>query len=110
MTVADYRRMALTLPEAIEGAHMNHPDFRVRGKVFATLWPAQNRGVLMLTPEQQADVSAAHPRVFEPVAGGWGRRGATSLHLEHAAESVVLDAMLLAWRKNAPTSLSAPGG
>jgi hypothetical protein len=110
MNVEEYRCNALSLPEASEGAHMNHPDFRVRGKVFATLWPDQNRGVLMLTPEQQAAVTEANSEVFAPVPDGWGRRGATSVHLEIADEATIRSALLMAWRNMAPRSLSAAGG
>jgi hypothetical protein len=106
MTPEDYRRIALELPEATEGAHMNHPDFRVRGKIFATLWPKERRGVVLLTPEQQAFVTEAEPAVFAPVPGGWGRRGSTSVHLERADEATVRSALLVAWRNKAPESLA----
>jgi len=104
MTPEDYRRIALELPEATEGAHMNHPDFRVRGKIFATLWPKEGRGVVMLTSEQQKSVTEAEPAVFEPVPGGWGRQGATSVHLQHADETTVRGALLMAWHNKAPES------
>jgi hypothetical protein len=107
MTSEDYRRMALALPEAIEGAHMNHPDFRVRGKIFATLWPAKNEGVLKLTPAQQKSLTESEPSIFSPVPGGWGRRGATTVHLEHAKESIVRSALAIAWRNIAPKTLGA---
>jgi len=105
MTPEDFRRIALELPEATEGAHMNHPDFRVRGRIFATLWPKERRGVVMLTPEQQKSVTAAEPAVFEPVPGGWGRQGSTSVHLAHADEDTVRGALLTAWHNKAPKSL-----
>jgi len=101
MTAEDYRRVALAMEGAIESAHMNHPDFRVRGKIFATLWPEKGHGVAMLTPEQQEQVIAAAPAVFAPVSGGWGRRGATVVHLEHADEATVGGALLMAWRNKA---------
>jgi len=107
MTPNDYRRMALALPEAIEGAHMNHPDFRVRGKIFATLWPTESTGVLKLTVEQQKILMEKEPAIFAPVAGGWGRRGATAVNLEHGNESAVRSALLIAWRNVAPKMLSA---
>jgi hypothetical protein len=106
MTVNDYRRIALELPEAIEGEHMNHPDFRVRGKIFATLWPKERRGVVMLTPDQQKLVTEAEPTVFQPVPGGWGRKGSTSVRLRNAAEKTVRSALLMAWHNKAPESLS----
>jgi hypothetical protein len=106
MTPEEFRRIALELPEATEGAHMNHPDFRVRGRIFATLWPAEHRGVVMLTPEQQRQHTAANPAVFEPVLGGWGRKGSTSVHLAHADEQTVRGALLVAWHNKAPASLA----
>jgi hypothetical protein len=106
MTPNDFRGIALEFPEATEGAHMNHPDFRVRGKIFATLWPGENRGVVMLTPQQQKQVTETEPSVFEPVPGGWGRQGSTSVHLQGAAEASVRSALLLAWRNKAPESLA----
>jgi hypothetical protein len=105
MTPEEFRGIALELPEATEGAHMNHPDFRVRGKIFATLWPSDGRGVVMLTPEQQKVATQAEPKVFEPVPGGWGRQGSTSVHLQHAREASVRSALLQAWRNKAPDSL-----
>jgi hypothetical protein len=107
MTPDDYRALALALPGVIESAHMNHPDFRVRGKIFATLWPAENKGVLKLTLDQQKLLTEREPAIFAPVPGGWGRRGATTVDLEHAKESTVRSALALAWRNIAPKSLSA---
>jgi hypothetical protein len=71
----EVRALALMLPEASEGAHMGHPDFRVGGKIFATLWPDEGRAVVKLSPEMQAVMVEAEPDVFEPVPGSWGRRG-----------------------------------
>ncbi len=105
MTPAEYKRLALSFPETIESAHMGHPDFRVKGKIFATLWPKQKRGVVMLTPDQQELLVGAEPKIFEPVAGGWGKRGSTYVHLEHADKATVKSALQMAWRNKAPTSL-----
>ena len=83
MTANDFRRLALALPETAEKAHMSHPDFRVGGKIFATLgYPEKGWGMVKLTPEQQHYYSKHHPEVFVPVKGVWGRRGATSVHLK----------------------------
>src|ERR1700685_450613 len=80
MTVADFRRLALSLPGAEEGSHMGAVDFRVGGRIFATLASAkQGYGNLMLTPEIQAEFVEEMPQVFLPVAGGWGRNGATHI-------------------------------
>jgi hypothetical protein len=107
MTADDFRSLALTLPEAVESAHMEHPDFRVRGKIFATLAPDQTRGMVKLTPDQQALFVRTEPAVFEPVAGGWGRRGATYVRLEAATEPAVRQALVAAWRNTAPKRLAA---
>lgn len=107
MTVADFRRLALSLPEASEASHMDHPDFRVRGKIFATLGhPTPGWGMVKLTLEQQTLFNLADPDVFVPVAGGWGRRGATSVCLKAAKKDGVRRALEAAWRNTAPKSLA----
>ena len=109
MTSEDFRRLALDLPEAAESAHMAHPDFRVRGKIFATLgYPDQQWAMVKLPPEQQDALSKAEPDVFVPVKGGWGRRGATSVRLKVAKKAAVRGALLAAWRSVAPKSLADP--
>ncbi len=100
MTVDDFRGLALSLPDASESAHMGHPDFRVHGKIFATLgYPDQRFGVVMLTPEEQREFILLAQDTFEPVPGGWGLKGSTRVVLERADESHVLDALLAAYRK-----------
>jgi hypothetical protein len=107
MTTADFRRLALALPETAESAHMDHPDFRVRGKIFATLdYPAKGWGMVKLTPEQQHDFSKADPDVFVPVKGAWGRRGATSVHLKNMDKATLQKAISAAWRNTAPKRLA----
>ena len=81
MTAKLFRRIALRMPEATEGAHMAHPDFRVRNKIFATLGPGEAWGMVKLTPEQQRKFVQAEPDVFVPVRGAWGRQGATTVVL-----------------------------
>ena len=106
MTADDFRRLALSLPEASESAHMNHPDFRVGGKIFATLgYPDDGWGMVALTPVDQQLVVAAAPEVFVPAKGAWGRRGATLVHLQKAKKTAVRDAMAAAWRSRAPRRL-----
>jgi hypothetical protein len=108
MTPADFRRIALSLTGAEEGSHMGSADFRVGGHIFATL-ASQDKGYgnLMLTPEQQAEFVAELPDVFEPVAGGWGRMGATHMRLSAANEDLLAGALQAAWKtrveKNART-------
>jgi hypothetical protein len=106
MTADDFRELALDLPEATEGAHMGHPDFRVRSKIFATLGPDEARGMVKLTPEQQAVFVRTEPTVFRPVKGGWGLRGATHVVLEAATEPAVRQALAAAWRNTAPKGLA----
>jgi hypothetical protein len=99
MTADDFRRIALSLEGAEEGAHMGSPDFRVGGRIFATLAAqAQGYGNLMLTPEQQTAFVAEAPEVFIPVPGGWGRNGATHMKLAAANEDLVYGALQTAWR------------
>ena len=85
---------------------MSHPDFRVGGKIFATLgFPDENRGVLKLTLDQQREIVARDPDMFQPVKGGWGRRGATNVYLPKAKTAAVRKAMIAAWRNTAPKRL-----
>jgi hypothetical protein len=107
MNATEFRRMALGLPETAEKAHMDHPDFRVRGKIFATLgYPAKGWGMVKLTPEQQHYFSKDHPDVFVPVKGAWGRQGATSVHLKSADKVTLRKAIQAAWHNTAPKRLA----
>ncbi len=99
MTAADFRRLALSLPDAEESSHMGAADFRVGGRIFATLASEREGfGNLMLSPEQQAAFVEEQPELFVPVAGGWGRAGATHVHLARASEDVLHGALLAAWK------------
>jgi hypothetical protein len=99
MNVADFRRIALSLPGAEESSHMGQPDFRVDGRIFATLASAkQGYGNLMLTPEQQAAFIEEMPEVFLPIPGGWGRMGMTHIRLAEASEDVLYGAVHTAWK------------
>jgi hypothetical protein len=96
---ADFRRIALSLEGAQEGSHMGSPDFRVGGRIFATLASqSQGYGNLMLTPDQQKEFVAEQPDVFVPIAGGWGRMGATHIRLAAANEDVLGGALRAAWK------------
>ena len=99
MNANDFRRIALSLKGAEESSHMGSPDFRVGGRIFATL-AAQNQGFgnLMLTPEQQATFVEELPEVFVPIAGGWGRMGITHIRLAAAKEEVLAGALRTAWQ------------
>lgn len=108
MNAADFRRIALSLKGAIEGSHMGAADFRVGGRIFATLASQkQGFGNLMLTPEVQAEFVESQPEVFLPVHGGWGRMGATHIRLAAANEDLLAGALRTAWKlrvdKNAKT-------
>jgi YjbR len=95
----DFRRIALSLEGAEEGSHMGQPDFRVDGRIFATLASAhQGYGNLMLTPEQQESFVAELPQVFVPIAGGWGRMGMTHIRLASANEDLLTGALCAAWK------------
>ena len=99
MTVDDFRRIALSLEGAEESSHMGQPDFRVGGRIFATLASAKlGYGNLMLTPEEQAAFVEELPEIFLPVHGGWGRMGATHVRLATANEDVLAGALHSAWK------------
>jgi hypothetical protein len=103
MTADDFRRIALEMPEAVEASHMAHPDFRVGGKIFATLgYPKVDIGMVKLTPEQQREFVLAEPEIFAPVPGGWGLRGATHVRLKKADPDSVRPALAAAWNNTAP--------
>ena len=108
MTAEQFRRLALSFPEAVESSHMNHPDFRVRGgKIFATLaYPDKKWGMVKLTPEQQDEFVRSAPDVFVLVKGGWGRGGATSVRLRMAKIGELRPAMAAAWCNAAPKKLA----
>ena len=99
MTVDDFRRIALSFEGAEESSHMGTPDFRVDGRIFATLASAKlGYGNLMITPEQQEAFVEEMPQVFLPVQGGWGRAGATHIRLAVATEDVLSGALHTAWK------------
>jgi hypothetical protein len=106
MTANDFRKIALALPETEERKHMSHPDFRVAGKIFATLgYPDKSRGMVKLSPEDQHYFSKDFPDMFIPVNGAWGRRGATSVVLRAAKKETLSKAIAAAWRNTAPKRL-----
>jgi hypothetical protein len=99
MTANDFRRLALRLEGAEEGSHMGAADFRVGGRIFATLASQdQGYGNLMLSPAQQAEFVREQPDIFVPIAGGWGRMGATHIRLAAANEDVLAGALRTAWK------------
>jgi len=104
MNAEDFRRLALSLPESEEKSHFGTPDFRVRNRIFATL-PDDDRAVVKLTREQQEMMAGAEPGVFQPVKGGWGRQGWTTVILAAADEVTLKSALVTAWRNVAPAGL-----
>jgi hypothetical protein len=110
LTAADFRRIALSLPESAEGSHFKHADFRVGGKIFATLaFESEGYGVLLLTPEQQAGMVEDEPKVFSAVPGGWGLQGTTRVCLARVAPDVLEAALRAAWRRKEPKRLLGVG-
>jgi hypothetical protein len=108
VTVSTFRRIALSMPEAGEGSHMGHADFRVRNKVFASLGaPDESWATVKLTPEQQEVLVEAEAGVFKPAAGAWGRRGWTHVRLAAVDATTLRGALAMAWRNTAPKRLSA---
>jgi hypothetical protein len=109
VTPKQFRKLALSFPETEERVHMRHPDFRVAGKIFASLgYPDKSWGMVKLTPEQQAELMSDEPKVFLPAAGAWGRKGSTTVQLKCANKATVHRALEAAWRNTAPKTRSAP--
>ncbi|HET9219899.1 MAG TPA: MmcQ/YjbR family DNA-binding protein [Terriglobia bacterium] len=99
MTVADFKRIALEMEGAEEGSHMGAVDFRVGGRIFATLASqAEGYGNLVLTPQEQSAFCEELPEVFVPIAGGWGRMGMTHIVLAKASQDVLRGALHSAWK------------
>lgn len=101
MTSDDFRRIALGMQNAAEGAHMGHPDFRANGRIFATLHADHRWGMVKLTPDQQQRFVSENPATFVPENGAWGRQGCTRVRLESVNEDVLGEAMTLAWQSTA---------
>jgi hypothetical protein len=98
MTAEHFRALALDMHDAIEGAHMGHPDFRANGRIFATLHPGEVKGMVKLTPDEQQALMRSSPRMFVPSSGAWGRQGCTDVLLAKADQATVRGAMILAWQ------------
>jgi hypothetical protein len=109
MSPNSFRLIALSLPDAIEGAHQGHTDFRVGNRVFATLgYPDDGWGMVKLTPEQQTMVVGAEPEIFRPVPGGWGKGGSTNVRLAKADRTTLQSALTMAWQNIASKSPAKP--
>jgi hypothetical protein len=116
MTPGEFRRLALPLDGVEERSHMGHPDFRVGGRIFATLgYPDDRHGVVMMPPEDQGHLVRDHPDVFAAAAGKWGQSGSTCVRLAPAQRSIVKAALAAAWsrrvaKKPRPTPRFARNG
>jgi hypothetical protein len=107
MTPNEFRELALSFPEAIESAHMRHPDFRVGGRIFATLgYPNKDSAMVKLPLDEQRELIHSNPDVFQPAKGAWGRQGSTIVYLPAGTINIVRDALTVAWRNTAPKRLS----
>jgi hypothetical protein len=105
LTATDFRRLALSFPDAEERSHMRHPDFRVAGKIFATLgYPNNEFGMVRVTPEQQEELVHDEPDIFVPVKGAWGRQGCTHVRLKSARKPVLARALEAAYRNTLATA------
>lgn len=99
MTADEFRRIALGFPGSVESSHHHHPDFRLHGKIFATLgYPDAGWAMVKLTPSQQVRFVGTHSECFQPVKGAWGRRGATSVNLFAVTEPLARRCLALAHR------------
>jgi len=105
LTPEKFRSIALGMDDAIENAHMGHPDFRANGRIFATLHPGNESGMVKLTPEQQQDFLGAGPDAFVPASGAWGRQGCTTVKLAAVDEEMLGEAITLAWRNTKKQSV-----
>ena len=107
----EFRRLAVSLPEAVEKEHMQHPDFRVGGKIFATIgYPDELFAMVKLDPVQQAQFVASHPQVFSPAKGAWGAKGATSVRLKAATKPVIQEALAAALAQHGTQEILRPVG
>lgn len=98
MDVERFRAIALGMKGATEGAHMGHPDFRVNGRIFATIHPDHASGMVKLTPDEQERFIGENPGAFKAESGAWGREGCTAVRLDMVDEEILGEAMTLAWR------------
>jgi hypothetical protein len=98
MTADDFRRIVLGMQDSVEAAHMGHPDFRVNGRIFATLHADMKTGMVKLTPDDQKRFVREFPSVFTPEAGAWGRQGCTAVRLASVDEETLGEALTLAHR------------
>jgi hypothetical protein len=104
VTESTFRRIALGMKDAVEGAHMGHPDFRVSGRIFSTIHHDRAHGMVKLTPEQQEAFLREHPGTFAPESGAWGRAGCTRVTFDSVEEDTLGEALTLAWQNTVRAS------
>jgi hypothetical protein len=105
MSSSRFRSIALGLPDAVEGSHQGHADFRLGKRIFATLgYPDETWGMVKLTPEQQFVLVESEPEIFRPIPGGWGKQGNTNVRLAKADPTTLRSALTMAWQNFAPKS------
>ena len=109
ITADDFRRIALGMKGALESSHMDHPDFRVNGRIFATLHADMQWGMVKLTPEEQKRFVRDAPGVFKPENGAWGLQGCTAVRLDGVDEEMLGEALTLAWRATAARPPASKG-
>ncbi len=105
--LATARAIALSFPEVEEHDHRGHPSFRVKQKIVATMWPAEQRAVPKLPISEQSALHMLDAAAFAPVPGGWGRQGWTNVSLALVSESMFRQAVSIAWQQIAPKRLLA---
>jgi hypothetical protein len=105
MTAEQFREMALSFPESVEGSHFDTTDFRVSGKIFATLRSKDGRAVVKLTPDEQRLFMETSPEMLQPVKGSWGVKGWTQILLDMAEQDAARHVMATAWKSVAPTKV-----
>jgi hypothetical protein len=106
-TPAEFRKVALSLPETVEKSHFGNPDFRVNNKIFAGLSDMPQRGSFKLLPDFQRTLLASEPHAFEPAAGAWGRSGWTYVELQQVSVAKLREVLSHSWRLIAPAALVA---
>lgn len=106
ISASEARALALALPEAVESSHFDTPDFRVRGKIFATL-PGPDRMIVRIDPADQTVLLAAEPATFAPCPGAWGLKGWTIVRLDSVDPDTLRDLLVESWRRLVPTRVAA---
>jgi hypothetical protein len=106
VTAARFRELALSFPEAVESAHMDHPDFRVRDKIFATLTADEGAGAVRCDPGSLDLLVQRDPVTFR---NAWGKRW-LGIDLSRLDESSAKELLEDAWRSIAPRSVVAAYG